>query len=131
MKTRWKWYADVEEMEYLAVASRLRLKSFWGTPTFLRFGIAIQRQLARTKGLVCYSMLMDPMKRTYGTLSIWRSERDLMQFTKEFPHSRVMEKMKSSLAGRAVYVRWAVSSAEVPPSWELAIEKLSEAEKAV
>ena len=59
MKTKWKTFSDVDKKkEYLAVASCLTLKSFWGTPRFMKFGMAIQKQLANTKGLIGYLMIM-------------------------------------------------------------------------
>ncbi len=120
-----------KDREYLVVASRLRLKSFWSTPKFMLYGGAIQWQLAKTAGLVGYSILMEPFRKVYGTLSVWESERDLMMFTKEAPHSKAMEALRPILDGKAVYSRWAVTSADEPPSWELAVKKLSEAEKTV
>ena len=49
-----------------------------------------------------------------------------MKLTKELPHKKVMVYVRPSLAGKALYSRWVVKASEVPPSWELAIEKLSE-----
>jgi hypothetical protein len=125
MKTKWKTFADVEkEKEYLAVASSITLKSFWNTPKFMKFGGAIEKQLANTKGLVGYLMIMEPFSKKYGTLSVWESEDDLMKFTKEFPHSKVMEEMKLCLDGRAIYTRWKIKASEIPPVWEMAFKRL-------
>lgn len=125
MKTKWKIFADVEkEKEYLAVASRLTLKSFWGTPKFMKFGMAIQKQLGNTKGLLGYLMIMEPFNKKYGTLSVWESEDFLIKFTKEFPHSKAMEDLMPYLDGRAIYVKWMIQGREIPPTWEDGLTRL-------
>ncbi len=125
MKTKWKQFGDVQsEKEYLAVASNLRLKNFWNTPRFMRFGMAIQKQLANTKGLLGYLMIMEPFNKRYGTLSVWENEDFLGRFTKESPHSEAMEDMKSCLDGPALYASWKLQGREVPPTWEDSLKKL-------
>ncbi len=125
MKTKWKTFADVEkEKEYLAVASRLTLKNFWGTPRFMKFGMAIQKQLANAEGLLGYLMIMEPFSKKYGTLSVWENDDFLIKFTKEFPHSKAMEDMKPRLDGRAIYARWKIQGSEIPPAWEEGLNKL-------
>ncbi len=125
MKTKWKQFGDVKpEKEYLAVASNLRLKSFWNTPKFMKFGMAIQKQLANTKGLLGYLMIMDPFNKKYGTLSVWENEDFLDKFTKEFPHSKAMVDMKPCLNGRAIYARWKLQGRGIPPTWEDSLKKL-------
>ncbi len=127
MKTKWKAFAVVEkDKEYLAIVSSLKLKSFWNNLKFMKFGMAIQKQLTKTKGIIGYSMSMEPFSRKYGTLSVWASEEDLVRFTEELPHRLAMDEMKQCLESRAIYKRWKIKSAKIPPDWNSAVKRLKD-----
>jgi hypothetical protein len=53
--------------EYLAMASRLPLKSHRSIPGFLRDATAIRRQLARASGLVGYALDAELGRKTFWT----------------------------------------------------------------
>jgi len=109
MKTKWKQFGDVKiEKAYLAVATSLKLNSFWGTPRFMKFGMAIQKQLKA--GLDCNPMSNDSVyhKRTFtiallfltflAIIAIWYPRFPAMQ---DYPESLFMAHVISSFDNSA------------------------------
>jgi hypothetical protein len=72
---------------YLVMASRLPLRSRRTVPRFLRLTLSVVRQLERTDGLVGYTLLAQPMKKTFWTLSAWTDQQHLDAFARAMPRA--------------------------------------------
>ncbi len=119
----WTSFADRDaEREYVALLSYLPLRRLSSTPAFFRDVQRIRGQLARSDGLVGYSLRARPLRKEYWTLSVWESERALLAFVKEQPHGGVMSSLRARM-GPTRFVRWRLSGAETLPGWDEAMSR--------
>ena len=75
MKSPWKTRSALDPgAEYLVLASSIPPKSITSTWKLFRGAFAVRRQLLDTDGVMGFSMLAEPFRRHYATLSVWRDE---------------------------------------------------------
>ena len=98
------------------MASRLPLRSNRQIPRFLRLTMAVRRQLAASEGLVGYSLLAQPTKKTYWTLSAWVDDEHVATFARTMPHVEVMRQLRPHMAP-TTFVTWTVPGTALPLSW--------------
>ena len=114
----WMNFSEIDpQREYLVMASRLPLRSYLRIPMFLRLTLAVRRQLARSDGLVGYSLLAQPLSKTFWTLSAWVEGERLGAFARAMPHTDVMERLRPHM-GRTTFVTWRVRGEALPVSWK-------------
>jgi hypothetical protein len=119
----WVPLADREPRgQYVVLLSYLPLRRLTSTPWFFRDVLRVRRQLARSQGLIGYSLRARPLRKEYWTLSVWDSERALLAFVKEPPHGDVMRSLRSKM-GAPGFVRWRISGTAPLPSWEEAMAR--------
>jgi hypothetical protein len=120
----WKSFAaPFEPREYVALATFLSLTSFW---TIARFGwvsLQVQRQLARSCGLIGYSLDSDIARLHFWTLSAWQDRQSLSDFVHAVPHGKIMSKMTPFMS-ETKFVYWKVDESEIPLSWDGAKARL-------
>jgi quinol monooxygenase YgiN len=75
--------------DYVAMASRLPLKSYLSIPGFLRDVMELRRQLAHTPGLVGYALDAQLVRKTFWTFSVWDDQASIDAFAATDPHQRV------------------------------------------
>jgi heme-degrading monooxygenase HmoA len=120
----WKSSATPDpNAEYLAMASSLPLRRLRATFRFFRFVRAIRQQLARSEGLIGYSLWAKPIAKRYWTLSVWRDEAALTAFMHASPHLEIMTKLRRDM-NPTTFVRWTVRGSEAPVPWEDALLRL-------
>jgi len=101
--TPWRSFSAVEpDREYLAMVSRLPLVSHRTIPRFMRLTLVVARQLQHTPGLVGYSLLAQPIAKTFRTLSAWQDQHALATFTRAMPHLPVMKDLRPHMILRAL-----------------------------
>ena len=83
----------------------------------------MRRQLLGTDGVVGFSMLAEPLRKHYATLSVWRDEAALDAFARAHPHDRLMADLAPAM-GATKFVRWTISGTDGPPSWTDALARL-------
>jgi hypothetical protein len=124
MKSPWKAVAPIEpDATYLVLASSIPPKSVTSTWKLFRGSRAVRRQLLATDGVVGFSMLAEPLRKHYATLSVWRDEAALDAFAKAHPHDRLMADLAPAM-GTTRFVRWTLSGTDGRPSWEDALTRL-------
>jgi hypothetical protein len=111
------------DVEYLVLASSIPPKSVASTWKLFRGSMAVRRQLAATDGVVGFSMLAEPVRKHYATLSVWRDEAALDAFARAHPHDRLMADLAPRM-GPTRFVRWTILGSEGPPSWATALQRL-------
>jgi hypothetical protein len=117
----WTSFAQREPgREYVVLLSYLPLRRVTSTLAFVRDVQRIRGQLARADGLIGYSLRARPLRREYWTLSVWESERALLSFVKEQPHSGVMASLRGRM-GATSFVRWRLEGAAPLPTWNEAV----------
>jgi len=107
------------------MASRLPLHSYRRIPHFLRLTLAVARQLERTPGLIGYTLLAQPGRKTFWTLSAWIDRQHLGAFAGAMPHLAVMSRLRPHM-GTTQFTTWTVSGSELPVTWPEAIQRLAQ-----
>jgi hypothetical protein len=121
----WRTVATPQpEQDYLVMASRLPLRSYRTIPWFLGLTLSVVRQLERTEGLAGYSLLAQPLKRTFWTLSAWTGPAALDAFVTTMPHLSVMTRLRPHM-GRTRFTSWTVPGSALPIAWQSAVERLT------
>ncbi len=116
MDTPWKALAPVkQDREYLALLSYLPLRSYSKLPRFFQFTFQIQRQLSACPGAIGYSMRAKLFGCKFWTLSVWESERALMDFVSKVPHGAVMKALAGHM-GATKFTQWKIPGSAIPPS---------------
>ncbi len=125
MKSPWKTVAALDpDAEYLVLASSIPPKSAASTWKLFRGSRAVRRQLLSSDGLVGFSMLAEPLRKHYATLSVWRDEVALDAFARAHPPDRLMADLGPEM-GATRFVRWTISGTDGPPLWTEALARLT------
>ena len=111
------------DAEYLVLASSIPPKSVTSTWKLFRGSRAVRRQLLATDGVLGFSMLAEPLRKHYATLSVWRDEAALEAFAGAHPHDRLMKDLAPAM-GETTFIRWTISGIDGPPSWRDALARL-------
>ena len=124
IRTPWKALSVAEEgREYLAMVSYFRLRGALVLPAFALNTLRIERQLARSEGLVGHSGGGRIPSLEFWSVSVWRDEHALQRFVHARPHIGIMRAMRPAVV-RSEFVRWPVDGAEVPPDPKEAEQRL-------
>ena len=125
MKSPWKTRTALDPgAQYLALASSIPPKSIKSTWKLFRGAFAVRRQLLDTDGVMGFSLLAEPLRRHYATLSVWRDEAALDAFARAHPHDQLVVALRPEM-GETKFVRWTVSGSDGRPSWKAALERLT------
>jgi hypothetical protein len=125
MKSPWKTMSALDPGEvYLVLASSIPPKSLKSTWKLFRGSRAVRRQLLKTDGVMGFSMLAEPLRKHYATLSVWRDEAALADFARAHPHEQLVVALAPEM-GETKFVRWSASGADGRPSWTEALERLT------
>jgi len=113
----WKSFATPREgKDYVALLSYLPLKQYRMIPKFLRLSRETQKQLAKSSGLVGYTVGAEFLSRRFWTISVWEDRQSLIDFVHEIPHSRIMQVLVPHM-GKTGFAEWTVRSAEISVRW--------------
>jgi hypothetical protein len=123
MDLPWKALAPADKSrEYIALLSYLPLRGYRKVPLFFRLTLRINRQLRATPGAIGYAMRAKVFSRQFWTLSVWESDRALMDFVAKVPHGEVMNELAPHM-GAASFTRWKLLGSGVPPRWDDAVRR--------
>ena len=111
------------DVAYVVLASSIPPKSMRSTWKLFRGSRAVRRQLLDTDGVMGFSMLAEPFRRHYATLSVWRDEAALERFSAAHPHDQLMVALSPEM-GATKFVRWSITGADGYPSWAEALDRL-------
>ena len=124
MKSPWRTVAALDPgADYVVLASSIPPKSVASTWKLFRGSRAVRRQLLATDGVMGFSMLAEPFRRHYATLSVWRDESALDRFSAAHPHDQLMVALAPEM-GETKFVRWSITGADGTPSWAEALDRL-------
>jgi hypothetical protein len=102
---------------YLAMASRLPLKSYGFVPGFLRDAMRIRRQLADTPGLLGYGLDAQLARKCFWTFSVWEDQASLDAFAGTEPHLGITRRLKPRME-ESCFEFLSVSGDSLPMTWE-------------
>jgi hypothetical protein len=121
--TKWFSFFGIQpDHEYLVLLTYLPLKHWSKLPAFLRYVLAIQKQLKSTKGVIGYSLLAHPFSRDFWALSVWEDAQSLSEFVRAKPHAQVMSRLRGHM-GATKFIQWRDLGSVLPPSWAEAMER--------
>ncbi|MFI5897777.1 DUF3291 domain-containing protein [Actinoplanes sp. NPDC051513] len=106
------------------MASRFLLRSRWWVPGFLRAALAVRRQVRRSPGALGVSLIAEPAKATFWTLSAWSDRASLEDFVRHSPHAPVMGKYRPKMRD-ARFRFWTVPATGLPVEWADAKARLT------
>jgi hypothetical protein len=125
VKSPWKSFGPLEpEREYLVLASSIPPRSLSSTWRMFRGASAVRRQLAQTDGIVGFTLLAEPLRKRYATLSVWTDDAALGAFAGTQPHHALMASLAPEM-GPTKFVRWSIRGADGRPSWSDALARLA------
>ena len=75
------------------------------------------------------SLIAQPLKRTFWTLSAWEDKQALYTYARTEPHKSVMTGLRSTMS-RSVFTFWETPAAGLPIDWSDARERLAAQERA-
>jgi len=119
----WKELAKPDaSKEYLAIVTYLPVKHYRTVPSVAKHSYKVEKQLIETQGLIGYSMGSKPWSKQFWTVSVWEDEAALMAFAFGGAHKDTMSRLHNDM-GATKFARWKVLGADVPLTWEVALEK--------
>jgi len=120
----WKSFAAPRaDKEYVALLSFLPLKRYRTIPKFAGLTMETMRQLAKSRGLIGYSLGAEPMLKRFWTLSVWEDRQALRDFVEQIPHSRIMQDLAPHM-DKTAFAEWTVRAADIPIPWAVARRRL-------
>ena len=123
-RSRWKAVGTLEpDREYLVLASSIPTRRRSSAVRMFRGARRIRRQLDHTPGLVGYSLLAEPHRNRYATLSVWADQLALDAFAAAEPHRELSNDLAGILA-TSHFERWTIRGAAGLPTWADALERL-------
>jgi hypothetical protein len=114
-------------IDYLVLASSIPPRGYGSTWALFRGSRVVRRQLASTDGILGFSLLAEPVRKRYATLSVWRDEAALAAFAGAEPHHQLMADLAPQMAP-TTFVRWTIPGSSAPPSWPDALQRLEAAQ---
>jgi quinol monooxygenase YgiN len=102
---------------YVAMASRLPLQHYRSIPGFLRYTLAIRKQLAAADGLVGYALNAQPARKTFWTFSVWADRESLDAFATSEPHRQITARLADRMGG-ATFEFLSIAGTNLPLSWD-------------
>jgi hypothetical protein len=109
------------------MASKFELRSLADVPRFFIKSMSAWNQVRKAPGAFGASLVAQPLKRTFFTLSAWEDRGALYTYAKTQPHQGVMTAMRPTCR-RSTFTFWEVPIGELPITWDDAKRRLSEKE---
>jgi hypothetical protein len=129
VRAPWRSIGSLEpDAEYVVLASHIPARRYSATPALFGGARAVRHQLARTPGVIGYSLLARPARKQYASLSVWSSEEALATFAGSEPHRRLMSDLRPAMSS-TTFVRWTIHGRDGRPRWRDALRRLEEAER--
>ncbi|MEV0981357.1 DUF3291 domain-containing protein [Streptomyces sp. NPDC049915] len=113
----------------LVMASRLEVRSLKDVPRFFLQSLAAWKQVRGAQGALGASLIADPLRRTFWTLSAWESREQLYAYAKAEPHHTIVKGLRSTMR-QSVFTFWEVPVGQLPITWADAKRRIAEQQAA-
>ena len=111
--TRAQSSAPASGAAVVVLGSQLRLRSYRHTFGFVRAAMRVRKQVQDAPGALGVSLIAQPLRRTYWTLSAWIDQESMDRFVAARPHLDVMRKYHDRIDG-AWFTTWERAESELP-----------------
>jgi hypothetical protein len=105
------------------MASRLELRRLRDVPAFFAAALRIRQQMLAAPGAAGVSLIAQPLRRTFWTLSAWQDPAALGAATGAEPHRGIVARFRPLMSGSR-FVTW--TAATVPVDWAEAKRRLQQ-----
>ncbi|KRD09243.1 DUF3291 domain-containing protein [Streptomyces sp. Root264] len=113
------------DAEAFVMASRFEVRSFKDVPRFFLKSLAAWKQVSGAPGAYGASLIAQPLKRTFWTLSAWEDKDALYTYARTEPHKSIMTGLRSTTKD-SVFTFWQAPAADLPVDWTDARRRLAE-----
>jgi hypothetical protein len=107
------------------MASRFEVRSAKDVPRFFLKSLSAWRQVRSAPGALGASLIAQPLKRTFFTLSAWEGRDALYTFARTEPHRSIMSGLRPTMRV-STFTFWELPVEELPLTWENAKRHLAE-----
>ena len=122
----WKKPANAPAVdEAYVMASRFEVRSLAVVPRFFLRSMAAWKQVNQAPGVLGASLLAQPMKKTFWTLSAWDGRPSLYEYARTNPHGEIMKSLRPVMK-RSTFVMYTVPADQLPLQWDDAKKRLLE-----
>ena len=104
-------------------ASVLQLRRLRDVPAFMAAALRLQAAFAESPGAIEMSLRAAPLRRTFWTLSHWRSDADIRDFVVHPAHLDVMHRFRPAMRS-SNFVTWAATD-DLRPTWSDAVRRIT------
>jgi quinol monooxygenase YgiN len=108
-----------------AMASRFEVRSAKDVPRFFLRSLAAWRQVRSAPGCLGASLIAQPLRRVFYTLSAWENRDALDAFAAAQPHRGIMASLRPVMRS-ATFTFWDVPAGQLPLAWDDAQRRLAE-----
>jgi quinol monooxygenase YgiN len=91
--------------------------------------LATWRQVRSAPGALGASLIAQPSKRTFYTLSAWADRDALYAYARTEPHRGIMTSLRSTMRSSA-FTFWEAPAEQLPITWEEAHRRLADQARA-
>lgn len=107
------------------MASRFEVRSLRDVPRFFWKSLAAWRQVRSAPGAYGASLIAQPMKRVFYTLSAWESRDALYVYARTEPHRGIMTGLRATMRD-STFTFWEVPAGQLPIAWDDAKRRIAE-----
>lgn len=108
----------------LVSATRFTYRRIWHMPGVFANGMKLYRMWPEFEGSVGVSIAADLVRRTTYTISVWRSEEDLMKFIGHPLHRVIMNEYRERIESSSA-ATWQVETFSLAEAWSRACATLT------
>ncbi|MGC5345800.1 DUF3291 domain-containing protein [Streptomyces sp. DT171] len=109
----------------LVMASRFEVRSGRDVPRFFLKSLSAWRQVRSAPGAYGASLIAQPFKRVFYTLSAWEDRDALYAYARTDPHRGVVSDVRSTMKA-STFTFWEVSVEELPITWADAKRRIAD-----
>lgn len=111
------------------MASRFHVRSPLDVPRFFLKSLLAWRQVRSAPGALGASLIAQPLKRVFFTLSAWEGKDALYTYARTEPHHSIMRGLRSTMRS-STFTFWEVPVEDLPITWEDAKRRLDDQARA-
>jgi quinol monooxygenase YgiN len=108
-----------------AMASRFEVRSARAVPRFFVKSLAAWRQVRSARGCLGASLIAQPLRRVFYTLSAWENRDALYAFARTQLHRDIMATLRPTMRS-STFTFWNAQVEQLPLTWDEAKRRLAE-----
>ncbi len=107
------------------MASRFEVRTLKDVPRFFLRSLAAWKQVRSAPGAYGASLIAQPARRVFYTLSAWQDRDALYAYARAEPHRGIMTSLRPTMR-TSTFTFWEVDTTGLPITWDDARRRLAE-----